>query len=152
MRESHLMNNKMVMLLPYFISIRPEIVKLRSGATKSRTKRGGSGEDYIAIEFASFLIDLAKLTESESTCHFDVFKSKSQIEISDFHPRPVEYLFDMYYDSNSDYLSRLRPVFNIIMHVTKESFQRFYESRANEQHILFLSECEPQSMTVTLIK
>ena len=29
MRESHMMNKQIAMLLPYFISIRPDIVKLR---------------------------------------------------------------------------------------------------------------------------
>ena len=117
MRESHMMNKQIVMLLPYFISIRPDIVKLRSGGFKSRTKRvdrdqKGSGEDFMAIEFASFLIEKSKLAESESTCNSDTNNRDPQ-------PRPVEYSFDMLYDTDSDYLSRLRPVFNIIIHMTK---------------------------------
>jgi len=116
-RESHMMNKQIVMLLPYFISIRPDIVKLRSGAITSRTKRvhrgqKGSGEDYMAIEFASFLIDKSKLAESENTCNSNNNNQAHQ-------PRPVEYSFDMLYDTDSDYLSRLRPVFNIIIHMTK---------------------------------
>ena len=121
MRESHMMNKQIVMLLPYFISIRPEIVKLRSSDIKSRTKRvrkgqNSSGEDYMAIEFASFLIEKSKLADSESTCNFD---GRPSIGSNLYQPRPVEYTFDMLYDTESDYLSRLRPVFNIIMQVTK---------------------------------
>ena len=73
------------------------------------------GEDYMAIEFASFLIEKSKLTESESTCNFP---SESLFHLN-FQSRPVEYTFDILYENESDYLSRLRPVFNIIMHVTK---------------------------------
>ena len=118
MRESHMMNKQIVMLLPYFISIRPDIVKLRSGANNSRTKRRGqksSGEDYMAIEFASFLIEKSKLAESESTCNSDANNRDPPYP----QPRPVEYSFDMLYGTDSDYLSRLRPVFNIIIHMTK---------------------------------
>ena len=118
MRESHMMNKQIVMLLPYFISIRPDIVKLRSGAITSRRKRvhrgqKSSGENYMAIEFASFLIEKSKLAESESTCNSN--NNNNQVQ----QPRPVEYSFDMFYDTDSDYLSRLRPVFNIIIHMTK---------------------------------
>ena len=115
MRESHMMNKQIVLLLPYFISIRPDIVKLSSGAIKSRTKRRGqkgSGEDYMAVEFASFLIQKSKLAQSEGTCNSDTTNREPQ-------PRPVEYSFDMLYDTDSDYLSRLRPVLNIIIHMTK---------------------------------
>ena len=73
MRESHMMKRQIVMLLPYFISIRPDIVKLRSGHVTSRSNRVNrdqkwSGENYMAIEFASFLIEKSKLTEPEITC------------------------------------------------------------------------------------
>ena len=112
MRESHMMNNQVVMLLPYFLSIRPDIVKLRSVVSE---------EDYMAIEFGSFLIEKSKLVESESTCSF----RKEAVLQSEVYSTPVEYVFDILYDTESDYLSRLRPIFNIIMNVTKAWFQTY---------------------------